>query len=148
MNSMNVKKILLIGCGEIGSRHLQALAKIDIPVKIWVVDPDSNSLKTAKKRFEEIAPNTNIQLIKFEQKFPNDLEEIDLSIISTTSKIRFFVLKQIVEKISCKNIIFEKILVQIEEHVTEAEKIIKDKEIKGWSNNVRREEAYGKDIKK
>ena len=81
---MIIKKILLVGCGEMGSRHLQALAKIELPVKIWVVDPNSDSLKTGKKRFDEIPNNTNIHSIKFEPYLPYDLNEIDLCIISTT----------------------------------------------------------------
>lgn len=147
-NLVEIKKILLIGCGEIGSRHLQALAKIELPVKIWVIDPNLNSLEIGKKRFDEIPTNTNIKSIKFEHHLPDNLDEVDLCIISTTSKIRFFILKQIAEKISCKNIIFEKVLFQIEEHFTEAEKIIENKGIKCWVNNFRREEKYWKDVRK
>ena len=145
---MKIRKILLIGCGEIGSRHLQALAKIEFPVKIWIVDPNLNSLKVGKKRFNEIPVNTNIQSIKFEKHLPDDLDEIDLCIISTTSKIRFFILKEITEKISCKNFILEKVLFQIEEHFTEAKKIIENKGIRCWVNNYRREEQYWRDVRK
>ena len=145
---MVIRKILLIGCGEMGSRHLQALAKIEFPVKIWVVDPNSDSLKTGKKRFNEIPTNTNLQSIKFERYLPDDLNEIDLCIIATTSKIRFSILKEITEKISCKNFILEKFLFQIEEHFSEAEKIIENKGIKCWVNNYRREQQYWKDKRK
>lgn len=136
-----------MGCGEIGSRHLQALAKMEIPVRIWAIDPNSISLKTAKTRFEEIPKNENIQSIKFESEIPKNLGNMDLCIISTTSKIRFFVFKQIIEKVFCKNIIFEKILFQKEEQFTEAAKIIEDKKIKCWVNNFRREEEYWGKIK-
>ena len=95
MYSLEIKNILLVGCGEIGSRHLQALAKMEIPVRIWAIDPNLISLKTAKARFEEIPKNENIQSIKFESEIPKNLGNMDLSIISTTSKIRFFVFKQI-----------------------------------------------------
>ena len=39
MYSLEIKNILLVGCGEIGSRHLQALAKMEMPVRIWAIDP-------------------------------------------------------------------------------------------------------------
>ena len=107
MYSLEIKNILLVGCGEIGSRHLQALAKMEMPVRIWAIDPSSRSLEIAKARFKEIPINENIQSIKFESEIPDNLDSMDLCIISTTSKIRLFVLKQIIEKISCKNIIFE-----------------------------------------
>ncbi len=148
MYSLKIKNILLVGCGEIGSRHLQALAKMEMPVRIWAIDPSSRSLEIAKARFKEIPINENIQSIKFESEIPDNLDSMDLCIISTTSKIRFFVLKQIIEKISCKNIIFEKVLFQKEEHYIEADKIIEDKKIKCWVNNFRREEKYWKNVKK
>jgi hypothetical protein len=144
---MEIKNILLVGCGEIGSRHLQALAKMEIPIKIWAIDPSSISLKTAKVRFEEIPINKNIQSIKFASEIPENLDHIDLCIISTTSKIRFFVFKQIIDKVSCKNFIFEKVLFQKEEHFIQIAKIIEDKKIKCWVNNFRREEEYWKMIK-
>jgi|APSaa5957512535_1039671.scaffolds.fasta_scaffold26268_2 hypothetical protein len=148
MYSLEIKNILLVGCGEIGSRHLQALAKMEIPVRIWAIDPSSISLKTAKVRFEEIPINENIQSIKFESEIPENLGNIDLCIISTTSKIRFFVFKQIIEKVFCKNIIFEKILFQIEEQYIETGRIIEEEKIKCWVNNFRREEKYWNNVKK
>lgn len=145
---LEVKKILLVGCGEIGSRHLQALAKIELPVKIWVIDPNVNSLEIGKKRFNEIPDNQNIHLIQFEQSIPENLDSVDLCILSTTSKIRFSVLKEMTDKISCNYILFEKVLFQTKEHFTEAEKIIKNKKIKCWVNNYRREESFWKNIRK
>ena len=124
---MEIKNILLVGCGEIGSRHLQALAKMEIPIRIWAIDPSSISLKTAKVRFEEIPINKNIQSIKFESEIPENLDHIDLCIISTTSKIRFFVFKQIIDKVSCKNFIFEKVLFQKEEHFIQMLRLLKIK---------------------
>lgn len=125
---MKIEKILLIGCKEIGSKHLQALAKIELPVKIWVIDPNLNSLKIGKKRFYEIPANTNIQSIKFEYNLPDDLDDVDLCIISATSKIRFFILKQITERISCKNIIFEKFFFKLKSILQKLKKLLKIRE--------------------
>jgi hypothetical protein len=143
-----VKNILLVGSGEIGSRHLQALAKIDIPVRIYVIDPSPRSLDLAQTRFREIPTNENIQSIKFESTIPDNLDYVDLCIISTTSKIRFFVLKQIIEKVSCKNIIFEKVLFPKLEQFIEADRIIEEEKIKCWVNNFRREEKCWENVKK
>ena len=61
-----------------GSRHLQALAKIEFPVKIWVVDPNSDSLKTGKKSIEDYWSEIIILkdrfinlLIKYDKKTSN-----------------------------------------------------------------------------
>ncbi len=49
-----MKKIALVGCGNIGSRHLQALAKLPYKLNIEVVEIDKNSQQVAKSRLEEI----------------------------------------------------------------------------------------------
>ena len=45
--------IVIIGAGGIGSRHLQSLSNIKIPLQIFVVDPILKALKIAKKMLEE-----------------------------------------------------------------------------------------------
>ena len=46
--------ILIIGCGSIGSRHLQSLASSSHELNIYVVDTETKSLQRAKKLYEEI----------------------------------------------------------------------------------------------
>ena len=42
-------RILLIGSGQIGSRHLQALASVDDVSEVVAVDPSDASLLRAKR---------------------------------------------------------------------------------------------------
>jgi len=51
------KKVILIGCGNIGSRHLQALVKLPYEIDIQIVDPNENSQKLAKSRLNETEKN-------------------------------------------------------------------------------------------
>jgi malate/lactate dehydrogenase len=44
-------KISIIGTGQIGSRHLQALSHLKEVVQIQLVDPSQNFLETACQRF-------------------------------------------------------------------------------------------------
>ena len=60
-----MKKIALIGAGQLGSRHLQGLAKSDLEISIEVVEPFEVSRNTAKQRFEEIPTNEKIVNIDF-----------------------------------------------------------------------------------
>ena len=50
MNQSKPAKIAVIGSGQIGSRHLQAMALSEIPLAVEVSDPSQNSLDTAKNR--------------------------------------------------------------------------------------------------
>ncbi len=138
---------MVIGCGGIGSRHLQALGKIDIPIRLWVIDPNENSLLNAKDLFNKNNPNPNITSIEFLKKFPKHIKNIDLCIIATSSNVRLSVLKELVSHFLIKYIIFEKILFQSKDQLYEAKNIIHQNKIKSWVNCFRREDEYWKNIK-
>ena len=48
------KKALLVGCGQLGSRHLQALASLALISNIEVLDPSAESLELGKQRVREL----------------------------------------------------------------------------------------------
>ena len=52
-----IKKIILIGCGNIGSRHLQAIVKTNDETSIQIVEPNVEAQKLAKSRLNEIKYN-------------------------------------------------------------------------------------------
>ena len=93
---MVVKKIMVVGGGGVGSRHLQALCKMEIPVRLFAVDPNEESLQKAEILVNEIGFNKNIESIKFSKELPTDIDEIDLFIISTSSNVRLNVLKHVI----------------------------------------------------
>src|SRR3989344_1898284 len=79
--------IMIIGAGNIGSRHLQALARVPQPLAITVIDPSPESLKIAQKRFEEI-PQAAPHHIQYQAAIPEAAGAIDIAIIATTSSHR------------------------------------------------------------
>lgn len=145
---MNVKKIMIIGCGGIGSRHLQALCKIDIPVELYVIEPNEQSSHNAQQLTNEANSNSNIKTIKFSKKLTKDIDKIDLCIIATSSNVRLNVLKQLISKISVENIILEKVLFQSAKELDESKKIISENKINCWVNCFRREEKSWKEMKR
>jgi hypothetical protein len=130
--------ILVIGAGQIGSRHLQGLAKIDIPIKLLVIDPNQNSIETAKKRFSELPQNQNISQINFCNELKQKNEKFDLVIIATNSDVRFEVTKNLVNKHNVQCIVFEKIVFQREKHFEQILHLLHQKKIKAWVNCPRR----------
>ena len=141
------KKIIIIGCGGIGSRHLQALCKIDMPVNIFAVDTSKQSPNNAKKLVGKIT-NHNIKSLEFSKEIPKNIDEIDLCIIATSSNVRLSILKKLTSSCSIKNLILEKVLFQSVEELDEAKSIIHKKRIKCWVNHTRREDECWKDMKK
>lgn len=127
------KNILLIGAGNIGSRHLQGLAKVDFPLNIEVLDPNLDSLKLAEERFKQIPAHTNHKIV-FSQDLSGVSGKIDLAIIATSSNIRRAVTQELLKKTQVKNIIFEKLLFQKKSDYTFISKLLKDEKIKAWVN--------------
>ena len=49
-----MKKVFIIGAGQLGSRHLQALKYVKEALDISVIDPREESLSTAKERYASL----------------------------------------------------------------------------------------------
>ena len=47
-------KILLVGCGQLGSRYLQGLKKLNLPLKIIVLDKNKKSLINGEAMWNSI----------------------------------------------------------------------------------------------
>ena len=144
----SVKTIALIGAGQLGSRHLQALAKIDIPVRLQVVDQSKDSLKIAKKRYLEIPKNTNIHSIDFLTGIDGMNANLDLCIIATNADVRFKVFQELVSKKKVSYIVFEKIVFQSEKQFEDAKKLINQNDISCWVNFPRRIYPIYQELKK
>lgn len=133
-----MKKIALIGAGQLGSRHLQALAKINIPVMLQVVDPNKDSLKVARERYLEIPDNDNIHQIDFLTEIDGLNAEVDLCIVATNADVRFTVFQELVTKKKVSYIVFEKIVFQSEKQFEDAKTLINQNGISCWVNCARR----------
>lgn len=100
-----MKKILIVGAGNIGYWHYIALTKIkNIELKIYIYDIRKISFNKFKKN-----KNTNIYFLDDLKKIPKNL---DLAIISSTAKNRFKITEKVFFYSKAKNFIIEKIVAQ------------------------------------
>ena len=136
--SKSVKTIAIVGAGQIGSRHLQALAKLDIPVRLQIIDSSEDALKITEKRYLKIPKNEKINSIEFHHKLEELNAEIDLCVIATNSDVRFQVFQELTTKKRVSNIIFEKVVFQSYRHFQKAEEMLLNKNISCWVNCPRR----------
>jgi predicted dehydrogenase len=88
---------LIIGAGQLGSRHLQGLLKLNVEQVIYVLDTSLDSLKISKAREEEIHHNNQIHYFSEWDLLPKDF---DLVIIATSANVRAKVVKQLIESSS------------------------------------------------
>lgn len=140
-------KILLIGAGNIGSRHLQGLAKVKFPLDIYVLDPSVASLQLSEERFKQI-PTSKKHQVTFYTNSDTLPDKIDLAIIATSSNIRRKVTEELVKKSSVRNIIFEKLLFQKKTDFQAISKLLKAKKINAWVNCSMRVTPFYQNLKK
>jgi len=139
--------ILLIGAGQIGSRHLQSLALLDIPLRIDVVDLSETSRNVAQARFEEIKnSNQQASLHYFESIALVENNTYDVALITTDSKPRRAILEELLPKVKIKYLVLEKFLFPRVEDYAVIGDLIDKHGIKAYVNTARRLYKHYQDI--
>ena len=139
--------VVIIGAGQIGSRHLQSLKSIKSPSNVWVLDNSKDSLEIAAQRYDSVNVASSNAIVYYTTKMDDLPRSIDVLFITTGSGPRFSVFKTITSYADVKYIIFEKVLFQNPVHYEETFKILKNKNIKAWVNCNNRTFKFYKDIK-
>lgn len=99
--------VLIIGCGQLGSRHAQSLAKHPNTKEITLIDPSIKALALAVERVNETGFRGAIHS---SQEIEQISKPISLAIVSTSSIQRNHALKTVLENSSADNILLEKLL--------------------------------------
>lgn len=126
---------LIIGAGQIGSRHLQGLLKYAEPQKIYVFDPSETSLEIASKRAKEII---HIHELLFVNNWTSLPDSFDLVIIATNSDVREIIINQLLTNHHVSNLILEKVLFQELASFKRIAKLIEKNQVSTWVNHPRR----------
>lgn len=105
-----MKKILLIGCGNIGFRHLQALCVSDMAgeIDLTVIEPNADH----HTRITDELARTPVGQSRLLGALPDSREQFDLAIIATNADVRRRVFDDLADKHDFAAIIFEKVLFQ------------------------------------
>ncbi len=140
-------KIAIIGAGQLGSRHLQGLAKSSKHFQISVVDPNKKSLIVAKQRFNEVSKFSK-SYISCHQNIGDLPKEIDLVIIATTANVRRKVIENLLDRCVVKYIILEKVVFQKSVDFKPIQNLLLEKSLKAWVNCARRSYLFYKNLKK
>ena len=132
-----LKRIILIGCGNIGSRHLQGLMKLQHSVIIEIVEPNIQAQLLAKSRLEEIKKdNTKHELI-WHKSISELKDKSDLVIIATNAKNRVNLIEKTL-KLGHKRFLVEKIVCQSNQEYEKLLLLMKKFNAKGWVNTNRK----------
>lgn len=139
--------IAIIGAGQLGSRHLQALSKLNAPATIFVVDPQISSLHVAEERYREVCSvdgnQHHIELLTEMEQLP---KSIDVVIVATISIVRRSVIEQLLNGSEIKYLILEKFLFTQFEDYDAVSELILLKGVKAFVNCPRRMWSFYKEI--
>ena len=138
------KNIILVGCGNIGSRHLQALVKLPFNIDIHVVEKSNTSKNLAKMRLNEIKFNQKNHSIFWYDSIQKISKISDLVIISTLSEGRVRLIENLLKKKN-KKFLIEKPVCQSSKEYENLLRQFRLFKATGWVNTNRRYfESYKK----
>jgi len=129
--------ILLIGAGQIGSRHLQSLANLPSLKTVYVIEPNSIAEEVARSRWQEASKGNEAKVKFFPYHALNHQWGIAVAIIATPSAGRLEVFRKVFE-MGIKYIISEKVLFQSIAEYRLALELCDQNETKVVSNHVYR----------
>ncbi|OGN02451.1 MAG: hypothetical protein A2655_01850 [Candidatus Yanofskybacteria bacterium RIFCSPHIGHO2_01_FULL_43_42] len=128
------KKVIIIGAGNIGSRHLQALRAVKISLEIIVVDPAQNSLNLSKERYQTMPRGKHEHKISFFTEIPDNLKSVDLGIIATCSDTRAEITRKLLAKTKVRHLVLEKLLFNKKKDYKSIGLLLKKNKVKTWVN--------------
>lgn len=133
-----MKHLAIIGAGQLGSRHLQALATLPVACDITVIDPVQASLEVARQRFEELERSPTITAVHYAQEMNALPAHLDYAIIATTADVRLQVLRSLLNGRSVAALLLEKVLFQHAGEYAQARDLLSASNTRAWVNCPRR----------
>lgn len=123
--------LAIIGCGEIGQRHLESVLNLDYKMKIFLIDKSTICLEKCKQISLKKKKLNSFYFIESVNEIEEDL---DFVIIATNSDHRFSALKELYRYKTPKFIILEKFLFNKLSYFEEAKKFFQLSGTKVWVN--------------
>lgn len=106
-----MRRIIIVGSGQIGSRYLQGMAKLTEPSEIWAYDISQDSLDRARQRWEEV-PSAIKHRLKMTKSFEEIKGTFDLAILSCTADSRPHLVSILSKQATVRAWLLEKLLAQ------------------------------------
>jgi hypothetical protein len=106
-----MKKVLLVGCGELGSRFLQASLQVNDVNQIDVLELSDQAVEVAQSRMNQIQFDPETIKVNWHKSFNSVVHGADLCIIATQADGREHIFNEVFN-LGIKNILTEKIVTQ------------------------------------
>ncbi len=141
-----MKRIAIVGCGNIGSRHLQAIAKLPFPCIVQIIEPRENARQLAKSRLDEVSRAADNKDFRWNESV-RDLESgADLTIVATSSVGRVSIINELFD-LGHSRFLIEKMVCQSTKEYETLSRGMQSFNAKAWVNIPRRYFASYRNIR-
>lgn len=128
-----MKKIVIAGCGELGSRFLQAAVAVPEVGAIDIVEPGEKAKQVANERMLQVSHTAPEPKVNWFSE-PSELQDAGaLAIIATQADVRIGVFKELLSK-GYKYFLVEKIVTQSDSDYREMMRLAVEAGAKVWVN--------------
>lgn len=131
------KRVLLVGCGNIGRRHLQALMNVAQPLDVVIVEPNRSEWGKAEQACAPSADRSGHSLT-FLDSLSGERIKADLAVIATGAEVRRSLFDALEEAHDVDAYLFEKVLFQTTRDLTEVGRRLESTGKSAWVNCGRR----------
>lgn len=125
-------RILIVGCGEIGSRHLQAAVTLPSVSAIDIVDLDPDSLARGRQRIDEV-PDARREIAVRCFSSLADAAPADLCVVATRATGRYELVRQAAE-LGCRAFLLEKVVAASLGEYERLQKFAEERGLSIWVN--------------
>lgn len=132
-----MKRILLIGAGNLGKRHLQSLKSSKFDLEIMAVEPSAAAADAAQEAYEATGRTGGIKRLEFSESTEQLDFRPDVAIIATPATGRLELMASAIE-LGARLIILEKVAFNSVGDIDEATALVKASGAKVWVNCPRR----------
>jgi hypothetical protein len=138
-----VKKIAVIGIGNLGLRHLESLVTCDTLFELFAVEPSEANRTSAKNYFASVAEKRPVQEVSFVLTIDELPGEMDVVIIATSANVRLKIIRDLLASKKVRSLILEKVLFQKVSDYTDCAEILKHVNTRTYVNcPMRSYESY------
>ena len=140
-------RVLIVGCGQIGSRHLQAVASLPQVRQIDVIDPRPEALQLGRERLAEVQRRQSSQTIRWCTSFEEARRRGALCIVATQAQGRSRLVREIADALGYTTFILEKVLTQSVQELDELVECTQARQLRVWVNCQMRAYPFHKLVK-
>lgn len=140
-------RVLVVGCGQLGSRHLQAAATVAAVSEIEVIDPSPEALATGRERAAQVADRRVDVPMRWLGTLDTASTGGDLCVVATQAEGRAALIAEIVEKLGYRSFLLEKVVTQSVEEYESLLRLAEHHSLSIWVNCKTRAYPFHKRVK-